>query len=231
MATIVPAVLASSREQFDTELALFLSLPHVSRIQIDIVDGIFASPATWPDNTPETSPDRAVSALLPALDRVAYEIDLMGFNPIALAEQWVKRGATRLTFHYETSTRPEEMIREARTHFGSIVAIGLALNIQTDLELIAGLEEDIDYLQCMGIGRIGRQGELFDRQALTRVRLARLRYPRLPVQVDGGVSFSTAREIIAAGASSLIVGSSLLRASEPAAEFARLESIESPYGV
>jgi ribulose-phosphate 3-epimerase len=231
MATIVPAVLASSQEQFDTELSLFLSIPQVSRIQIDVVDGIFASPATWPDNTREKSADRAISTMLPALERVAYEIDLMGFNPIALAEQWVKRGATRLTFHYETSTRPEEMLREAREHFGSIISIGLALNIQTDLELVADLEEHIDYLQCMGIAHIGRQGEPFDRQSLTKVRLARLRYPRLPVQVDGGVSFATGRELIAAGASSLIGGSAILRASDPAAEYARLESIESPYGV
>ena len=48
MGLVVPAVLASSRKDFEEKLALFAQLPSVSRIQIDVVDGRFASPASWP---------------------------------------------------------------------------------------------------------------------------------------------------------------------------------------
>ena len=41
--------------------------------------------------------------MLPALDHIAYEIDLMCFDAEQAADAWLKLGATRLTFHVESS--------------------------------------------------------------------------------------------------------------------------------
>lgn len=230
MPTIVPAVLASSLEQFDTDLSRATQLPGVTRVQIDVVDGLFASPPTWPYTVSKTIED-LIPKELPRIGSIVYEIDLMAFDPIQFAKEWVDRGATRLTFHYESTTRPHELLRDAHSYFGSIVAIGLALNATTDLELIAPLVDEIEYLQCMGIAHIGRQGEPFDWQTLRKVQRARLRYPQLPVQVDGGVSLENAKDLMAAGASTLVVGSALLRASDPIGALTAFHALESPYGV
>ena len=48
MGLIIPSVLPYSKKKFEKDLKLFSRIPSVSRIQIDVVDGNFASPASWP---------------------------------------------------------------------------------------------------------------------------------------------------------------------------------------
>jgi len=51
------------------------------------------------------------------------------------------------------------------------------------------------------------------------------------LQVDGGVTLENARRLIMLGVSNLIVGSAILTAKNPVAEFAKFEALESSYGV
>src|SRR3989344_2221029 len=100
MSLIVPAVLPSSRKDFEEKLALFSRIPSVSRVQIDVVDGRFASPASWPFSAPKEFSDMVESGeMLPCPDRITYEIDLMCIDAERIAEAWLLLGATRLTLH------------------------------------------------------------------------------------------------------------------------------------
>ena len=49
MSIIVPAILPSSRRDLVTKLDALAGL--VDEVQVDIVDGLFAGPATWPYDT------------------------------------------------------------------------------------------------------------------------------------------------------------------------------------
>ena len=89
----------------------------------------------------------------------------------------------------------------------------------------------IDYVQFMGIARIGRQGQMFDRRVLEKVRTFHSQYPKIPIQVDGGVTLESGRALVALGVTNLISGSALLRAADPAVALANLEALQSPYGV
>src|SRR3989338_4863991 len=104
MSIVVPAVLPSSLKDLQGKIALFATLP-IDRIQIDVVDGRFAKPASWPYNAPdEWRKVIAQGSRLPALDRIAYEIDLMCYDAEEVAEAWLALGATRLTLHAECTT-------------------------------------------------------------------------------------------------------------------------------
>ncbi len=232
---VVPAVLPSSRKDLEEKLAIFASIPLVSRVQIDIVDGRFASPASWPYSAPPGFQSRIE---LPALDRIAYEIDLMCFDAAEAVEAWAALGATHFTFHVESVTDLPRLLTSLRKRYGvgngfapSLISFGLALNVATDSALIESCLGDIEYVQFMGIARIGRQGQLFDERVFEKVRIFHSRHPECPMQVDGGVSFETARKLLALGVSNLVVGSALLRASDPAAAFAEFEALQSPFGV
>ena len=155
-----------------------------------------------------------------------------------MAEAWLALGATRLTFHAESTTDLGRLLSSARKRYGAgdgfasgLVSFGVALNIASDLSLIEQNLGEIEYVQFMGIARIGRQGQPFDHRVLEKIRVFRGRHPEIPMQVDGGVSLDTARRLIALGISNLVVGSALLRAPDPAATLALFEQLQSPYGV
>ena len=147
------------------------------------------------------------------------------------AEAWLALGATRLTFHAESLTDLPRFLARARSQYGSLISFGLALNIASDIAIIEHSLEGVDYVQFMGIAKIGRQGQPLDKGIFERVRSFRSRHLKMPVQVDGGVSLESARRLVALGASNLVVGSGLLRAGDPAAAFAAFEALRSPYGV
>lgn len=232
MSLIVPAVLPSSKREFDEKLALFAKLPGVSRVQIDVVDGKFAAPASWPCSAPQEARDMvARGEMLPALDRIAYEVDLMCLDPEQAADLWLALGATRLTFHAESAPDLPRLLRGVRGRYGGFISFGLALNIGSDLALIEPCLGEVEYVQFMGIARIGRQGQTFDARVLEKVRVFHHRHPDISLQVDGGVSLKSARELVALGVSSLVVGSGILKADDPAAAVAAYEALQSPYGV
>ncbi|MBI4065565.1 hypothetical protein HY412_00005 [Candidatus Kaiserbacteria bacterium] len=233
MTLIVPAVLPSSRKDLEEKLALLARIPSVTRIQIDVVDGLFASPASWPYNAPQELQEMAQKGeMLPHLERISYEIDLMCFDAERTAETWLALGASRLTFHAESNTNLPNVLASSKRHYGhGIISFGCALNIESELALIEQCLGQIEYVQFMGIKRIGRQGQPFDRCVLAKIKSFRAQHPECVVQVDGGVSLENAKELFNLGVSSLIVGSAILNANNPAAIFAKFESLQTPYGV
>lgn len=245
MGLVTPAVLPSSRKDFEEGLALFAQMPSVGRIQIDVVDGKFATPASWPFSN--TAPKSGYAELeemvqkgemLPQLDRIEYEIDLMGLNAERVAALWLALGATRIIFHAESTTDLPRLCASARKRFGAgdgfvpgLISFGIALNIASDLAILEPCLGEIEFVQFMGIARIGRQGQPFDRRVLEKIRTFLKKHPEIPVQVDGGVSLENAQELIALGVTNLVVGSGILKSSDPAAALAAFEELQSPYGV
>jgi ribulose-phosphate 3-epimerase len=237
MGLVIPSVLPSSKKEFYDGLALLSKIPFVSRVQIDVVDGKFATPASWPFSAPNELSDIVKSGeMLPNLDRIEYEIDLMCFDAERTAESWLAHGATRLIFHAESVIDLPRLLVSAKKRYGesglvSMISFGLALNIESDLTLIEQCLNEIEFVQFMGIVHIGRQGQQFDRRVLEKVKIFRSRHPEIPVQVDGGVSLDNARELVACGVSNLVVGSGILRATNPVAVVSALEELISSYGV
>lgn len=232
MSRIVPAVLPSSYTDLEEKLALFAAIPSVSRVQIDVVDEHFSSPVSWPYSAPEelqTLVER--SRVLPVLDRIEYEIDLMCLDAERAADAWLALGATRLTFHTESISDLSRFLASIRTQYGDLISFGLALNITSDLELLEHHLSEIDYVQFMGIAQIGQQGQTFDHRVLEKIRIFHDSHPGVPIQVDGGVSLESAKSLLSLNVSNLVVGSGILRANNPAAAFAAFETLQGHFGV
>jgi ribulose-phosphate 3-epimerase len=82
-------------------------------------------------------------------------------------------------------------------------------------EVLEQFDALYDYVQVMGINRVGRQGEPFEPRSLALIERLRHRYPDLAIQVDGGVSLKTARQLVRAGATKLVVGHAIVAADNP----------------
>jgi len=230
MSIVVPAILPTSREELDAALARLVPIGGVETVQIDIVDGRFAKPASWPYAKNEEWE-------LPHADRFRYDLDLMVLDPDRLMARLVECGASRITLHVESMISPKQSIATFKKRYGheahftpGLLSLGLALGMSTPLSVIEPFLADIDYVQLMGIANIGRQGERFDPRVLPKIRALRATHKALPIQIDGGVSLESAPLLLAAGATRLVVGSALLRTDNISVAFDALEQLGDRFG-
>lgn len=238
MSLVTPAALVRTRKELKDTIEAFRTLPGVTRIQIDVVDGRFASPASWPYTSPgEINEMVADSEMLPHLHELTYEIDLMCLDAGKAAATWVALGASRLVFHAESIINLAQFLADFRMKYGcgtvscDLISIGLAINVESNLALIGPHLDQVEFVQFMGIARIGRQGQPFDRRTFDKIRFFKRLYPHVPIQVDGGVTLDIARELLSIGVSNLVVGSAIIKADDPVSAFTEFESLKNPFAV
>lgn len=238
MGILVPAILPSSRRDLEDKLSRLVGL--ADRVQIDVVDGKFATPPTWPysEGLDMFQKEVANQETLLEMGRFRFEVDLMVEDPEAVCGMWISAGANKLTVHAESTRYIARLIDTLKNTYGydkdfapGLLSLGLALNVESDLALIEQYLNDIDYVQFMGIAHIGHQGEPFDERVVRKITQFKRVYPHVSVQVDGGVSLSNAPALLSAGANKLVVGSALWKASDLGEEILRFEEIGEKYGI
>lgn len=227
---IVPAVLEASLADIEARLAQVRGA--VPSVQLDVVDGIFAPNRTWPyaDATERDEFARiaAQEQGLPLWEDFDFEIDLMLRNPAREAERWIDAGAVRIVVHAEShdAQKALELLVPYRGEDDALgIRVGIAFSCAasaSDLDAFGGL---FDYVQVMGIARVGFQEQPFDERAILLVREIRAAYPNLPIQVDGGVSAETARTLVDAGANRLVAGSAIFGNANPRAALRHLSNL------
>lgn len=239
MSLVTPAVLPSSRKDLEEKLSLFASIPQVTRVQIDVVDDRFADSPSWPYSSPGALSEMVrKKEVLPHLDHIEYEVDLMCEDAEVAAGQWLALGASRLTFHTANAAGLPHLLTHMRRKYAAdtdfaptLISFGLAVDIDTDPDTIEPCLTEVEYVQFMGIAHIGKQGEPLDPRVLEKLGTFHERHPAVPLQIDGGVSLENAKKLMACGASNLVVGSAILKSKDPIATVAAFEALKSPYGV
>ena len=234
---IVPAILPASREDLEAKLARFKGL--AQSVQIDVVDGRFAEPASWPyaSGADELARSAAAGGTLPHASDFKFEADLMVANPEEVIGSWIALGASRITVHLESALHAPKLVSDFNAKYGhergfapDLLALGFAIGMNTDPMLLEPFLGDLDYVQFMGIDRIGAQSQPFDAKVIDRVKAFKKLHPDTEVQVDGGVTKETAPALLAAGVDRLIVGHAL-NVPDPKAEFAALNALTEEYGL
>lgn len=235
MIEIIPAIMPDTYEDFEMKASRIRGL--VSLAQIDIMDGAFVRSKSWPYSEGGTKREPHFVALMaqdegmPLWDYLDYEIDLMIGEPEKHIDEWLPLGASRYIFHIE-SIKDEQMFwshdmwREGARDIGGekVVEIGLAINPDTSINVLERHIEKIDFVQCMGIAKIGYQGQPFDERVLTQVNQLRVKYPNLKISVDGGVNMDTVKLLANAGANRLVAGSAVFGASDIAVAISALQN-------
>jgi ribulose-phosphate 3-epimerase len=143
--------------------------------------------------------------------RLPFDMHLMVENNEFFIGEMAKIGVERLCFHQESAfhvDRTLALIREAG------IQAGMALMPATPLSVLEYCIDRLDFVLLMLInpGFAGHSGETQVPYALRRVadcrRFLDERGLRIPIEVDGRVSFASIPGLVAAGASELVVGSS-----------------------
>lgn len=222
---IIPAIMPDSFEDLRQKAEKVSSF--VPLAQIDIMDGVFVPSKSWPYTEGGVAKEPHFVALtkqdegLPEWEDLDYEIDLMIAEPEKHIDEWLPLGASRLIFHIESVKDVDAFFAhdifkpEARS-IGTtkVIELGLALNPDTPIETILPYIPKIDFVQCMGIAKIGYQGQPFDERVLAQIHTLRLKFPDMPISVDGGVNLDTAHDLKGAGATRLVSGSTIFKADD-----------------
>ncbi len=225
MIEIIPAIMPKSFADLNLKAELVRGL--VPLAQIDVMDGKFVKSRSWPYmETASASGDhfdqlKSQEELLPFFDELDYEIDLMIDEPEKHIYEWLPLGASRLIFHVEAIKDMDmffahDIWKEGARDIGgqTVIEVGLAITPGTPLEEILPHLSKIDLVQCMGIAKIGYQGEPFDERVLEMINAIRVVAPNMPISVDGGVNMETAHLLKAAGATRLVSGSAVFGAED-----------------
>lgn len=213
MVEIIPAILVDDFDELQNQIELVKF--GTKRIQIDVCDGQMTPSATWPYRKPDNNFEMLIreDQSMPAWETVDYEFDLMVNHPEKVVDDWVSVGASRIIIHIESKGN----IKEAVDKLVGRVEIGIALNIDTPVKMISDtmINDQIQFIQLMGIDHIGFQGQEFDAKVLEKIKEVKKIYPDLPISIDGGVNLDTAQDLIDAGADRLVVGSAIMNAENP----------------
>lgn len=210
MTEIIPAIMPKSYSDLTEKMGLFAGV--VPLVQLDIMDGKFVPARTWP-YPKDVRFDAIISEEegMPEWEVLDFEADLMIENPEAWVSKWISAGARRIIVHVE-GMKDFEVIRKAVPE--GLIELGLAIDTTTPLSTLNPYLDRIDFVQCMGIAKIGFQGEPFDERVIEHVQELRALRPDMPISIDGSVNFETARTLVDAGATRLVSGSAILKGGD-----------------
>lgn len=210
---IVPAIIPKSQADAVLQLQKISGLPEV---HIDVTDGKFVPAISWPYK--HDGNDTYPKTIKTNLDTFSLEVDMMVADPLVAARAWLEAGADLLVFHVETISilALTEFIKN--TH----VTVGVSALNDTPYAVLKPYLAVAEYVQVMGIARIGQQGQSFDERVYERIAEIRTDFPNLPISIDGGVNQSTLLSLRQYPITRYIVGSAIILQNDPKSAYEEL---------
>jgi len=174
-------------------------------IHVDVMDGHFV---------PNITIGPLVVKALGPVTSLPLDVHLMIESPERYIEAFGQAGADNITVHVETCPhlhRTLQLIRET----GS--GVGVTLNPATPLSMVGPVLDQVDLVLIMSVNP-GFGGQKLIPQALAKVRSLRtmiegMDHPPV-IEIDGGINRTTIRDVVAAGADVLVMGSAIFGADE-----------------
>jgi len=228
MTEVIPAILVDNYQELRDKLSRFVDLSQI--VQIDVCDGSFVPSTSWPMGKKDRDsilPIIDEEEGLPFWEKLDFEFDLMIEKSYEHFDFFAKLGAKRIVFHIRENEIEnfKNFLDGIDIYFRENIEIGLAIGIETDLDKIKALINRVDFIQCMGIRRIGFQGEPFDEEIIEKIKEIKNLYPEMRISVDGGVNENSAPHLVEAGVERLVIGSALDQAFDLRSKIKEFENL------
>lgn len=205
---IIPAILVDSFEEFEQRIRDCEEF--AESVQWDVMDGEFVPHTTFSE----------IAALNDLDTTLIVEAHLMVAQPEEMFESLSDAGIDRVIVHVEAVHDVKTLVKVMR---GYDFEVGLAINPETDIDVIAPVANDIDEVMVMTV-EPGASGQSFMQEPLQKVRALREKYPQLNIGVDGGINRESLERAQAAGANRFAINSAIFASPDPAGAFEQLQS-------
>ena len=171
-------------------------------LHIDVMDGHFVPNITI--GVPVVKSLRKVTDLF-------LDTHLMIENPENYVEAFANAGSDLITFHYEATEKPLELIEKIHS-LG--VKAGISIKPSTAPEEIFPFLSVVDLVLVMTV-EPGFGGQSFIHDCASKIPLIKQNSPEsLIIQVDGGINNVTSKICTALGANSLVAGSYIFNSED-----------------
>lgn len=190
---IAPSLLAANFSNLEKDLKT-IEKEGIKYLHLDVMDGLFVENISF--GIPVIESIRKKSNLI-------FDVHLMIEKPERYIKPFAQAGADIITFHIEATYHPHRVIQLIKS-FGK--KVGIAINPATPVCLISEILPLVDMVLVMTVNP-GFGGQSFIYETLSKIKQIRSMYPKLDIEVDGGINDKTSKEVINAGANILVAGS------------------------
>ena len=211
MNDIIPAIMPKNYDELYSAIESVVGLVPIA--QIDIMDGQFVPNFSWPyvSGVPKPTDEHFLNMVaekegLPFWEKIDVELDLMVKNVDENLDQWIAIGPKRIVVHFESLENPDNAFAMLKNLQG-VIEVGISSNNDTPQETIEKYLNQVDFIQCMGIAKVGFQEQVFDPRVIDRISYFHKKYPDLSISVDGAVHTETIQSLKEAGATRFVSGS------------------------
>lgn len=203
---IIPAIMPDDYNELVSSINLVAR--KVDWVQIDVMDGKYTDSVSWPYGEHE---EHFLNILkedegLPHWQDLNFEVDLMVSNPYEEVDKWIRAGAARVVLHWKSLQGGDfkKLIEDLK---GLNIEVGIALLPSENFSVIEDVLDKIDFVQFMGIEKVGFQDQEFAEVVLENISEFHKKYPDKIISVDGAVDLDTAESLVGVGVTRLVSGS------------------------
>ncbi len=202
---VAPSLLAADFSDLKSEIKR-MEEAGANYLHLDVMDGHFV---------PNISFGAGLVASIRKHTQLFFDVHLMISDPLKYVDSFIKAGADIITFHYECSDHPMDILKAIKAKH---IPCGIAISPKTPAESVLPFIGVADMILIMTV-EPGFGGQSFMPECLDKVRILRrealARGIDLNLEVDGGISGDNATHCTEAGANILVAGSSLFKTKKP----------------
>ncbi len=205
MVKIAPSILSADFAALADDVRR-VELGGADQLHVDVMDGRFV---------PNLTVGPVVVAALRKHTRLPLDVHLMIVEPERYLAEFVAAGADMITVHAEACPHLQRTLAQIR-ELGA--KAGVALNPSTPPDGLRYVLDDLDLVLVMSVNP-GFGGQSFIPGAHRKIRevKALLGDRTADISVDGGVKADLAKALVGDGATTLVAGSAIFGAADPAA--------------
>lgn len=211
---IAPSILSADFARLAEEIAA-VEQAGADLLHVDVMDGHFV---------PNLTVGPPIVESLKKVTKLPLDVHLMITNADAFIPDFVEAGADYLTVHVEACPHLHRTIQSIKERG---IKAGVTLNPATPISSLQDILGDVDLVLIMSVNP-GFGGQKFIPSVLKKIADARAMLDRINsdalLEVDGGVKVENTKEIVAAGATTLVAGSAIFSQRDYKATIAALRA-------